>query len=137
MDRVFGYEPKGQGFESLAAHHRNGIPVGVPFLFFGEKVVLMCCKGFEPERDEPVKKTCRWHVFRARGRSGYAARPADAQAAAKSLAAHHRNGIPVGMPFLFFNDILHWKDTSACSRVHGTRSAGTVGYTVFCHTRVL
>ena len=62
----------------------------------------MCCKGFEPERDEPVKKTCRWHVFRARGRSGYAARPADAQAAAKSLAAHHRNGIPVGMPFLFF-----------------------------------
>ena len=97
----------------------------------------MCCKGFEPERDEPVKKTCRWHVFRVRGRSGYAARPADAQAAAKSLAAHHRNGIPVGMPFLFFNDILHWKDTSACSRVHGTRSAGTVGYTVFCHTRVL
>ena len=69
LDRVFGYEPKGQGFESLAAHHRNGIPVG--------------------------------------------------------------------MPFLFFNDILHWKDTSACSRVHGTRSAGTVGYTVFCHTRVL
>ena len=40
---------------------------------FWEKVVLMCCKGFEPERDEPVKKTCRWHVFRARGRSGYAA----------------------------------------------------------------
>ena len=106
----------------------------VRLLFY---LVFTELKGFEPERDEPVKKTCRWHVFRVRGRSGYAARPADAQAAAKSLAAHHRNGIPVGMPFLFFNDILHWKDTSACSRVHGTRSAGTVGYTVFCHTRVL
>ena len=61
----------------------------------------MCCKGFEPERDEPVKKTSRWHVFRARGRSGYAARPADAQAAAKSLAAHHRTVSRLGCRFCF------------------------------------
>ena len=61
----------------------------------------MCCKGFEPERDEPVKKTCRWHVFRVRGRSGYAARPADAQAAAKSLAAHHRAVSRLGCRFCF------------------------------------
>ena len=24
LDRVFGYEPKGQGFESLRAHHISG-----------------------------------------------------------------------------------------------------------------
>ena len=30
LDRVFGYEPKGQGFESLAARQKHGTPNGVP-----------------------------------------------------------------------------------------------------------
>ena len=28
LDRVFGYEPKGQGFESLRAHHRDVAQLG-------------------------------------------------------------------------------------------------------------
>ena len=53
LDRVFGYEPKGQGFESLAAHHRNGIPVGMPFLFFGKKSFLCAARDSNPKGTSP------------------------------------------------------------------------------------
>ncbi len=33
LDRVFGYEPKGQGFESLAARQQKRTPMGVLFCF--------------------------------------------------------------------------------------------------------
>ena len=36
LDRVFGYEPKGQGFESLAARHGKGIAKAIPFLFVNQ-----------------------------------------------------------------------------------------------------
>ena len=42
LDRVFGYEPKGQGFESLTARQKIGIPEWV-FLFS----FLSRCKGRE------------------------------------------------------------------------------------------
>ena len=53
LDRVFGYEPKGQGFESLAAHHRNGVPVGMPFLFFGKKSFLCAARDSNPKGTSP------------------------------------------------------------------------------------
>ena len=34
LDRVFGYEPKGQGFESLAARQRTVIAKAVAVLFY-------------------------------------------------------------------------------------------------------
>ena len=34
LDRVTGYEPVGQGFESLAAHHKNHVEFSAWFLFF-------------------------------------------------------------------------------------------------------
>ena len=40
LDRVFGYEPKGQGFESLAARQLKDIATAMSFNFLS--------KGFEP-----------------------------------------------------------------------------------------
>ena len=47
LDRVFGYEPKGQGFESLAARQRTQYTFCAlcSFLFYS-----FLRKGFEPER---------------------------------------------------------------------------------------
>ena len=45
LDRVFGYEPKGRGFESLPACHENRVHICVlcfNFMFQG--------KGFEPTK---------------------------------------------------------------------------------------
>ena len=33
LDRVSGYEPEGQGFESLTPRHKKRTPTGVRFLF--------------------------------------------------------------------------------------------------------
>ena len=43
LDRVFGYEPKGQGFESLAARHPKPLYIkGFGFFYaFFEVVILM------------------------------------------------------------------------------------------------
>ena len=38
LDRVFGYEPKGQGFESLTARQKRGIPIGYSSFLFKRAV---------------------------------------------------------------------------------------------------
>ena len=59
LDRVFGYEPKGQGFESLAARQKRSDTL-VLLLFFCYAVIL---EDSNPERVSGVKKTVRWTVF--------------------------------------------------------------------------
>ena len=39
LDRVFGYEPKGRGFESLTARQKRGVPKGV--------LLFLRCVGLE------------------------------------------------------------------------------------------
>ncbi len=96
LDRVSGYGPEGQGFESLTARHekRGSTRVG-PFFFF-----VKLQKGFEQggsvaEENSPVD------CFRRRGneRSEAIAR----QRGTKSLTARHekRGSTRVG-PFFFF-----------------------------------
>ena len=51
LDRVFGYEPKGQGFESLAARQKRS-DTSVLLLFFYEFL-----RDSNPERVSDVKKT--------------------------------------------------------------------------------
>ncbi|MBQ2775173.1 MAG: hypothetical protein IJF40_04720, partial [Clostridia bacterium] len=48
------YEPKGQGFESLAARQLKDTDFSVSFNFFNQQGIR-----------KPVKKTVRWTVFRA------------------------------------------------------------------------
>ena len=39
LDRVTGYEPVGRGFESLRAHHKNGVTMRfTPFLFCADRI---------------------------------------------------------------------------------------------------
>ena len=74
LDRVTGYEPVGQGFESLPARQRKAIiaKAVVAFLFSvdsnGTRTLM---------RVSTVKKTFRGNVFRREVRSGYAARMQD------------------------------------------------------------
>ena len=59
LDRAFGYEPKGQGFESLAARQkRSDTLVLLLFLFFYNFL-----RDSNPERVSDVKKTVLWTVF--------------------------------------------------------------------------
>ena len=57
LDRVFGYEPKGQGFESLPARQNKQYTFRCAACFFVRGV------GLEPARGQSVKKTVRWTVF--------------------------------------------------------------------------
>ena len=50
-DRVFGYEPKGQGFESLAARH-NKKEYRKVLLFV---MCVLICRDSKPERARSVK----------------------------------------------------------------------------------
>ena len=59
LDRVFGYEPKGQGFESLAARQERS-DTSVLLLFF---VFIKLRGDSNPERVSGVKKTVLWTVF--------------------------------------------------------------------------
>ena len=68
LDRVFGYEPKGRGFESLQPYQKHH-PCGWCFCFN--------TRDSNPERVSGEKQRCRWHVCRREVRSGYAARTAD------------------------------------------------------------
>ena len=47
LDRVFGYEPKGQGFESLRAHHVGASYVSLAPIFFSKSKCAHCrCQPF-------------------------------------------------------------------------------------------
>ncbi len=67
LDRVFGYEPKGQGFESLLARQKYG------YRFCGVRIFCIH-RDSNPERARGVKKTVLRTVFSRVVRSGYAAR---------------------------------------------------------------
>ena len=62
LDRVFGYEPKGQGFESLAARQRTQYTFCALCSFF---VLLVFTQGIRTRKGLRRKKRCRWHVFGA------------------------------------------------------------------------
>ena len=53
LDRVFGYEPKGQGFESLQARHKEKTSTSVDVFFF----VHIFKRDSNPVRATSVKKT--------------------------------------------------------------------------------
>ena len=64
---MFGYEPKGQGFESLAARQkRSDTSVLLLFLFFYKFL-----RDSNPERVSGVKKTVPWTVFSREVWGGY------------------------------------------------------------------
>ncbi len=67
LDRVFGYEPKGQGFESLLARQNDSNAFALLSFF-------RINRDSNPERVSDVKKTVLWTVFSREVRSGYDAR---------------------------------------------------------------
>ena len=86
---MFGYEPKGRGFESLQPYQKTQITVrwSVFFAFIGGR-------DSNPERVSGENKICRWHVLRREVRSGYATRTASAKADA-SLQPYQKTQITV------------------------------------------
>ena len=57
LDRVFGYEPKGQGFESLAARHEKEV--------ISKKLLLFYFVVQRDSKDERHRATVRWTVVTA------------------------------------------------------------------------
>ena len=87
LDRVFGYEPKGQGFESLAARHGKEVISKKLLLFYFFCVI-------EDSKDERHRATVRWTVVTASDQ-------ATAVARIESLAAR-QNPIEVRASVGFF-----------------------------------
>ena len=74
LDRVFGYEPKGQGFESLTLRQIKRIDASVSILFILDELK----RDSNTEGDTAVKKRVRWTLFR-REREGPPRARADMQ----------------------------------------------------------
>ncbi len=86
LDRVFGYEPKGQGFESLAARHNKRTSERVSFCY-----ATINCGDSKPEGARSVKQNSLNDCFAAKwceekARSFFEQRGCEA---ALSIAARH------------------------------------------------
>lgn len=69
LDRVFGYEPKGQGFESLAARHAKSLVIldikGFQGFFLSEKAFVQYAeKRMKIHKNTPfLSRFCPCYLF--------------------------------------------------------------------------
>ena len=60
LDRVFGYEPKGQGFESLAARHKKTVEIIRVSAVFAFSLVFRLIKKAHKKAHKIVKNSFSW-----------------------------------------------------------------------------